>query len=568
MNIFAYSFAVLMFFINVFTSKSDEQASVKTDNKVSGSNIPIQDIPPTTSLVYPGTDGRLVYVTDSLGNKIPDFSNAGYKGGGVPIPYVQIRETVWPVTGDNSGNIQAAIDRVSALPQDASGFRGAVLLKMGEYDLEKPLYIKASGVVLRGEGMSDLGTILIGKISKEKQSSFSRAALVNVNGVSGAAPMEETKQIITDKYVPVGACSFNVVSAKGYKAGDKVLVRRIGNKDWIREIGEDSVSTGRNRWRPFNITWDRTITEVKGNKITIDAPIFCAIEARWGGGELVKCNDPGRIELVAVENLRGISEYNPEVRMTSYGNMDRGNFDDKNRPHYEGDEYYSDENHYFNFISLTNTKNGWVRNISGIHFGSSVVSAGNGTKWITVQDCESREPVSIRAGARRFTYMLSGQLSLVQRCFSQKGRHSFVLGTNATGNVFLDCKAVNPYSTSEPHANWITGSLYDNVKAPLSARYWKDINIGWAGANIVFWNCEGDFLMQSPPTATNYSFGHIGINAVIFNTFFQDLTKPRAHVESMDTHVAPRSLYLTQLNERMGMEAVKNVASVGRETDY
>jgi len=40
-----------------------------------------QDIPPTTSLVYPGTDGRLVYVADSLGNKIPDFSNAGYKGG-------------------------------------------------------------------------------------------------------------------------------------------------------------------------------------------------------------------------------------------------------------------------------------------------------------------------------------------------------------------------------------------------------------------------------------------------------------------------------------------------------
>ena len=87
--------------------------------------------------------------------------------------------------------------------------------------------------------------------------------------------------------------------------------------------------------------------------------------------------------------------------MTSYGNMDRGNFDDRTRPHYEGDEYYSDENHYFNFISLTNVKNGWVRNISGIHFGSSVVSAGSGTKWITVQDCESREPVSIRAGARR-----------------------------------------------------------------------------------------------------------------------------------------------------------------------
>src|SRR5512137_2028054 len=97
-----------------------------------------QDLLPTTTLVYPGTDGKLVYVADSLGNKIPDFSNAGYKGGGVAIPYVPNKITVWPVLGDNSVNIQAAIDKVSALPLDASGFRGAVLLKMGYYRLEKP----------------------------------------------------------------------------------------------------------------------------------------------------------------------------------------------------------------------------------------------------------------------------------------------------------------------------------------------------------------------------------------------------------------------------------------------
>ncbi len=84
-----------------------------------------QDLPPTTSLVYPGTDGKLVYVSDSLGNEIPDFSNAGYKGGGVAIPYIAIKETVWPVLGDNSENIQAAIDRVSALPLNANGFRGS-----------------------------------------------------------------------------------------------------------------------------------------------------------------------------------------------------------------------------------------------------------------------------------------------------------------------------------------------------------------------------------------------------------------------------------------------------------
>jgi hypothetical protein len=556
MNRIKFSFFLLVFFVNGVLS-------------------PAQDIPPTTSLVFPGTDGQLVYIADSLGNRIPDFSNAGYKRGGVPVPYVATKEVVWPVLGDNSANIQAAIDRVSALPPDASGFRGAVLLKIGMYPLEKCVNIKTSGVVLRGEGKSDTGTILIGKLEKisddkkgaslERQGFSRRSPLISISSESGAVPQPETRQPITDMYVPVGATGFNVASAKGFKPGDKIFVKITGNKEWIKELGLDSASAGRFAWRPITINYDRVVTKVVGNTISIDAPVFCAIESRWGGGEVLKYDDPDRIEQVGIENLRGISEYDPSVRITSYGNMDRGNWDATDRPHYEGEEYYADENHSFTFINLTNAKNCWVRNICGLHFGSSVVSAGNGTKWITIQDCESYEPVSIRAGARRFTFQLSGQLSLVQRCFSQKGRHSFVNGTGASGNVFLNCEAVNPFSTSEPHANWLTGLLYDNVKAPLSSRFWKDIGMGWAGANVVFWNCEGDYLIQSPPTAKNYSFGHIGINAVIFNTFFQDLTKSSGFVESMDRHVAPQSLYLTQLKERLGAMAVKNIIYQSRE---
>lgn len=525
------------------------------------SSIKAQDFPATASLVYPGVDGKLVYTSDSLGNKIPDFSNAGYKGGGVSIPIVPLKAIVWPVPGDNSDHLQKIIDSISALSPDVYGFRGTILLKAGVYNLEKPITIKASGIVLRGEGMGDIGTILIGKTPKQAPAQGpgrgGRPALITIAGSAGVKPQEETKQNITDNYVPVGAVSFMVTSAKAFRKGDKVLVRRIGNQDWIKELGLDSAKVGRNRWQPFNINYDRTITDIKGNTITIDAPIFCAIEARWGGGELIKYADE-RIEQVGIENLRGVSEYDPSVRQKIYTNMDRDKLDPKFQ--YQGDEYFSDENHYFNFINITNAKNVWVRNMSALHFGSSVVQANAGSKWITVQDCESWEPVSVRAGARRFTYQMNGQFCLVQRCFSQKGRHSFVLqGQEASGNVYLDCKAVNPYSTSEPHNHWVNGILYDNIKAPLTARFW-DYIIGWAGANIVFWNCEGDFLIQKPPTAQNYSFGHIGINAVIFNAGLQDLTKPNGHVESIDTHVTPRSLYLTQLKERLGMGAVKNIS--------
>jgi hypothetical protein len=535
-------------------------AGVRTSAKNPEDNRRNSDLSPTTSMVYPGTDGKLVYIADSLGNKIPDFSNAGYKGGGVPIPYVAIKETVWPVPGDNSGNIQAAIDRVSSLPLDAGGFRGAVLLKMGFYKLEKPIYIKASGVVLRGEGMGDTGTILYGILPARDPNATGRQRMarpdfINIGAEKGTEPLEDSKQTITDDYVPFGAVRFNVKSAKGFKKGDKVMVRRFGNEAWVKELKMKDEIANSGAWK-FTINYDREIINIEANTITVDAPIFTAIDSRWGGGELLKYND-NRIEQSGIENLRGISDYNPTVRTTTYGNMDRDKLGKEYQ--YQGDEYYSDENHYYNFISFTNAKNGWVRNVTALHFAYSAVITGGGSKWITVQDCVSMEPVSVRAGGRRFTFKMNGQLALVQRCLSYKGRHSFA-GESATasGNVFLECKAINPYSTSEPHGYWVNGILYDNVQAPLTARYW-DFIMGWAGANTVFWNCEGDFLIQSPPTAANYSFGHIGVNATIFNAALQDLTKPNGHVESMDRHVTPRSLYLTQLKERLGEQAVKNV---------
>ena len=50
------------------------------------------------------------------------------------------------------------------------------------------------------------------------------------------------------------------------------------------------------------------------------------------------------------------------------------------------------------------------------------------------------------------------------------------------------------------------------------------------------------------------------MNAVVFNIPLQDPTKENGHIESLDRHVTPRSLYLTQLRERLGDAAVRQVA--------
>ena len=63
--------------------------------------------------MYPDANGRLQYAADARGNRIMDFSHAGYKGGGVRIPDVRVARTVRPAAGDNTTHIQAAIDEVS-----------------------------------------------------------------------------------------------------------------------------------------------------------------------------------------------------------------------------------------------------------------------------------------------------------------------------------------------------------------------------------------------------------------------------------------------------------------------
>eukprot|EP00977_Amphora_coffeiformis_P005965 scaffold1270_cov252-Amphora_coffeaeformis.AAC.7 len=101
-------------------------------------------------LVSEGADGSLEYVpygnqinyvngssaNPTAVNTIPDFSNVGFKGGGVPIPFVPavkiINESL-SLQDDCREEIQQVIDEVADMSLDANGFRGAILFPAGEY---------------------------------------------------------------------------------------------------------------------------------------------------------------------------------------------------------------------------------------------------------------------------------------------------------------------------------------------------------------------------------------------------------------------------------------------------
>src|SRR5689334_3750841 len=57
--------------------------------------------PAISTWVYPGPDGKLVYKTTPAGDRIMDFSSAGYEGGGVALPTVPVKITVRPSGGQD-----------------------------------------------------------------------------------------------------------------------------------------------------------------------------------------------------------------------------------------------------------------------------------------------------------------------------------------------------------------------------------------------------------------------------------------------------------------------------------
>src|SRR5262249_6392968 len=176
----------------------------------------------------PGPDGKLAYKTTDRGDRVLDFSHAGYMGGGVALPAVPVKRTVTPSGGaDDTAAIQAALDEVAALPP-AGRVRGAVRLAPGTFRCSGTVTIAASGVVLRGSGSGAAG----GPASTIQMTDRPHLA-VAVRGPrdGGDAPdpaFRPAQTSVADAYVPSGAPSFTVADAAGFAAGDTIAVRRPG----------------------------------------------------------------------------------------------------------------------------------------------------------------------------------------------------------------------------------------------------------------------------------------------------------------------------------------------------
>jgi hypothetical protein len=475
--------------------------------------------------VYRGANNKLVYKTDSKGNRIMDFSSAGYMGGDAVIPIVPAKDTLFPSGGDDLSAIQGAIDQLAAMPL-LNGFRGAVILTAGTFQTSGTININVNGVVVRGSGS---GSTII-------------KATTDVNPVflmSGSdAYIKSDKVDISGILLPSGAMSFDLSDASGFSVGDNILISKFVTEEWIAYVGMDSLfRDGKHQtWISpgTELKTDRTIVAIDGNTITLNAPVTDVFDAEHLGmpiGKVCKYTFPGRLTQCGLENLK------IEAPDSKLGGA-------------------------FRSVKVDKAKDCWVRDVA-IKDGTGNFFVSKNVRQVTIDEVTVRHTVVRDAGAPPGDFACTGTQILFNNCAGYGiGSWAWVTHSAGSGPIVL----LNFYSEQTsgiaPHMRWTTGVLADNCMLPnanagiaFRNRGTMGSGHGWTTGWSVAWNVETpSFLVAQAPGTMNWAIGGHGSKTTANNN-------PDGIYDQLNTTVSPASLYMAQLRQRFPVNAPTNLVA-------
>jgi hypothetical protein len=455
--------------------------------------------------------GCLAYGHDDSGNRLPDFSYAGYRGGGVALPFVPRARDRSPLapgaSGDDTAAIQAALDEVAAQAPGPDGMRGALELTSGTFTLAGTVRILGSGVVLRGQGTTGPGATVLRAVGPGRP--------LLVIGPATGGSLAASRRVM-DHYVPVGGRSFELDDIGDLQVGDDIVVRRPAMPHWQDVVGMVARSAG--------VVFERRIRDIQGHRITLDVPLTNALEKEYTEATVAKYGFPDRVTEVGIERLATRAEFDPRSDL--------------------GDGI---------FVEVDAATNAWVRQVLAEGYEAGAVNLEQPSRWVTVEDVTSVAPVPPPATGWSRAFLMGGQQNLLLRGRAVGARRAFeTWGRTAGPNVVLDLTVIGKSSVVRP-SRWTNGLLLDGVHitdetgarggAIVIDNESRGREAGWSAANSVVWNCSAErFVIDSPPTAQNWVIG--------------------GHADELegdairDAVARPDSLYRAQLAERLGDQAL------------
>lgn len=487
--------------------------------------------------VHFGPDKKLVYGTTPRGDRIPDFSSAGYRGGGVALPHVATRVKISPTGGaDDTPAIQAALDRVAKLVPGKQGTHGAVELAPGTYHLKGTLHMNVSGVVLRGAGaMGTDATVL--------EMSGDPHTAIEIKGDFRKRELEPGTTL-ADSYVPAGATVIHVANAADIHPGDTLQIVKPVTPEWVHFMGMDHlVRNGKPaNWVQNDIRVLRQVVSVKGNAVTLKVPLTDSFDAQFYPDvkpAVTRVEITGRIVETGAEDLR----ISAPDRTIAY----------RVDPEFDG-------------IVMSNVLDSWLRGIAFVDITNSVAIDQNAQR-LTVVNIDVTQHATVTSRAEPFDFRVQGTQILLDRCTGKGDWVSFIATQSHSEGpvVVLHCKFTG-HGQIEGHQRWSTGLLVDSSAIEHGNMYLRNRGImgsghGWSIGWSVLWNDEAVvFTVQNPPGAMNWAIGDKGIQEDSPTPGSTDgISLPSGIIESVGKHIQPNSLYLEQLRERRGSAAIKAI---------
>lgn len=464
---------------------------------------------------------------------LPDFSYAGYHRSERPLP--QVEGPVFDVTdfgavANDTKSDRAAIQKAIDAAEAAGG--GVVWLPAGRYELAQkndamPLYVRSSGIVLRGEGSGAGGTVLHTDQMLPPPLPLKMWASPYVLQIGGETAQTPIGRVAAD--VARGDTQVRIKDTRQLQSGDWIILHL---EDTSPELLEEELAGFQvidKRWTQIRqggvrVTEHHQIQAVADGVITLTAPVIKPIDHRrnW---QVVKWEP---LEELGVENLRMEGDWQDEFVHHRSWEDDGG----------------------FSMVKMTGVVNSWIRDCEFMNVNRA--GSINNSAQVTVVD----SVISGRQGHAAIAFAGSSFCLMARVQDLASMWHSLGISKAAMGNVIWSCYW-GSNTSFESHASQPRHTLFDScVGGFMTGRaggavgslpnhleglvLWNHLKTNEPLSDFIFEDLDSAYWRIMQPTI-------VGMHGTPI-----DFREGQSTVISLGEPIAEGSLYEFQVKRRLG----------------
>ncbi|WP_437757441.1 glycosyl hydrolase family 28-related protein [Sorangium sp. So ce1389] len=440
--------------------------------------------------------------------RLPDFSYAGYRGGGTPLPEVPVVVNVRDFGAVGDGMTDDTDAFLAAIDAAADG---AILVPAGRYLITEILRIGRSRLVLRGEGSGASGSVLYiprslsDVLGPAEQWSWSGGFIWVDPGASGAALTEVTAGASRgDRTVRV--------AGKGTLAPGQLVSLRLtddGTGSLGRHLHADQSEAGDCSYMvPLVLDWPVRVAQIQDDMVELAQPLRNEVRLAW----TPEIHALPALEEVGIEHLR--IEFIETPRPPH--NMEPG----------------------YNGIAFTNgVVDSWVRDVAIVNADSGIFTEGR-VKNVTLRQIE----LGGRGGHHGFAVSLSSDVLVEEFVVDGSWHHALTVTHRSNGTVYSRGSGDQTLSLDH-HGDVPFESLFTEIGPYNYASSGSACTRPHAGARNTYWNLDAP--MQVPLLWASIQTNVIGELATI-----DSMTDENEWFENV-RDIEPANLYEAQLGRRI-----------------